>query len=219
MGSSLINPRMLLFQQQLVTELDNMKGSRKKKKIIKKSPKARHSHNVREEDKPWEYGTRKWIGVSQEGVKGTRRVKRLALRAGAMLRLVLAWGIGRAYREEGVPAFSGQEAHHPTSLRALCLTLSPFCLRTQAHQGPGRCCPRVSWRLGRFRHLGPPSPGSLPQAFAEPETCKPWLVSASSRGVRVTERRPTAAASAVTLLSPSSWCPGEGRVVAPRFAS
>lgn len=97
-------------------------------------------------------------------------------------------------------------ARHPTSIRALCLTLSPFRRRTQAHQGPGRRCPRLSRRLCRFRHLGPPSPGSLPQAFAEPKTWRPRLISASTHCCRVTVKRLATAGGACPLLSLSSSC-------------
>lgn len=102
-------------------------------------------------------------------------------------------GFGIGYRK-GLPGGrdSGtlrQPARHPTSLRCTLLTLGPFGRRSQAHQGPGRCCPRVSRRLRRFRHLGPPSLGTLPQAFAEPATWRPGSVSASASGGRVTKRR------------------------------
>lgn len=102
-------------------------------------------------------------------------------------------GSGIGYRE-GLPGGKGSDslrsqARHATSLRDTLPTLDPFCCRFPAHQGLGRCCRRVSPRLRRLRHLGPPSHGSFPEVFAKPATWRPRLVIASSRGVCITNRR------------------------------
>lgn len=105
----------------------------------------------------------------------------------------------------------------PDFLRGLRLTLSPFCRRSPAHQGPGRCCRRVSWRLRRLRHLGPPSLGSLPQAFAAPATWRPRRLSTSPRGCYVIGRRRAAAGGlgpSLSCLSPG--CRGEARAASLR---
>lgn len=158
-------------------------------------------------DSEWEFREKAW----------KRRGERSAPRTGAVLGLLLAPGIGRAC---GGKQFRLSQATSPSPdfLRGLCLPLGPFCHRPPAHQGPGRCCRRVSGRLRRLRHLGPPSLGSLPQAFAAPATWKPQRLSASSRGRYVIGRRRAAAGSlgpSLSCLSSAWW--GEARVASIRL--
>lgn len=122
------------------------------------------------------------MGVAQEGVEDTRKARGEAVSPKNRCSAGTGSGIGyrKGLREEGLLALSGHGPITRLPQGTLCLTLGPSCRRSPAHQGPGRCCRRVSRRLRRLRHLGPPAPESLPQAFAESTTWRSRLVAASS---------------------------------------